>query len=560
VKNMKKRLLKLLRTTVKLAIIVGLGFAGWYAYQYYLPHEEEDGLGELPTAIAEVRDITVSVQATGVLRPIKVVEIKSKASGEILNMPVEMGDYVEAGALIAQIDTNILDQELRQVQADYDSAVIRLNISTNQYERAQSLFAQDLISEDALENSQQTFANAQGQLLRAEATLDLAKERLADATVRAPSAGTIINKTVEEGQIIASSTNNVSGGTTLVQMADLSLMEIRTLVDEVDIGQVRGGQDVESKVEAFPDEAFAGEVVKIEPQATVQQSVTTFPVLSRIDNRSGKLLPGMNADVEIIIYRKPGVLTIPNEAVRTPQDGARVSAMLGLIAPEEGGFSAAGESRGSGERGGFDGEGRGSSGGRGDPGGSDRGNQNGGSQQNPGRDQGQGAERVASGDRGSFADRGDSGGRGGSDRGGSGAMGGEDMRARFENASPAERERLIASMRAGREAADRDVFGIAGRREDAVVFIYDAAGVLTTKNIVVGARDWEGTEILAGLDVGDQVLMLPSTSLLETQDRLRNWAQGRSGIPGMGGGMGGGGMGRGMGGGRPSGGGGGPPH
>ena len=539
---MKKRLLKLLKTTVKLAMIVGLGIGGWYAYQYYVPQEEDDGLGELPTAIAEVRDITVSVQATGVLQPIKIVEIKSKASGEILDMPVEMGDYVEAGALIAQIDTNILDQEIKQVEADYDSAVTRLDISKNQYERAQALFAEDLISEDALENSQQTYTNAEAQMLRAEASLDLAKERLADATVRAPSAGTIINKTVEEGQIIASSTNNVSGGTTLVQMADLSQLEVRTLVDEVDIGQVRGGQFVASKVEAFPDEEFAGEVIKIEPSAVVQQSVTTFPVLSRIDNRSGKLLPGMNADVEIIIYRKPGVLTIPNEAVRTPQDGARVSAMLGLASLEEGGFSSEGGGREGSERG-FDGEGRGSSGDRGDSPGGERGGPNSSGQQSSEPGQGQDGNRGGSGD------------RGGSDRGGSGGMGGSDMRARFENASPADRARLMAEVRAAREAEDRDVFGIAGRREDAVVFVYDTNGILATKNIVVGVRDWEGTEILAGLDAGDQVLMLPSTSLLESQDRLRNWAQGRSGLPGMGGGMGGGrppGMGRG--------GGGGPPH
>ena len=551
--SMKKRLLKLLKTTAKLAILVGLAFAGWYAYQYYVPQEEEDGLGELPTAIAEIRDVTVSVQATGVLQPIKIVEIKSKASGEILEMPVEMGDYVEAGDLIAQIDTETLDQELKQVDADHDSAVIRLDIARNQYERSQSLFEQDLISEDALENSQQNFTNAEGQLLRAEASLDLAKERLADATVRAPSSGTIINKTVEEGQIIASSTNNVSGGTTLVQMADLSQLEVRTLVDEVDIGQVRSGQYVQSKVEAFSDESFAGEVMKIEPLAVVQQSVTTFPVLSRIDNRSGKLLPGMNADVEIVIYRKPDVLTIPNEAVRTPEDGNRVLALLGLTAPERGGFDSGGGDPGDSRRGDFGGRDAGTGGARGERSGGDEREQGGddpGDRLQGGDSGGFGGDGRGSSRRGSGA--GDSGGAG---RGGSGGMGGDDMRARFENASPQERERLIAEMRGAREAEARDPFGIGGRREDAVVFVYDESGLLATREIVAGARDWEGTEILEGLELGDEVLLLPSTSLLESQDRLRNWAQGRSGIPGMGGG----GMGRG----RPPGmgrGGGGPPR
>jgi HlyD family secretion protein len=544
----KKRLIKLLKTSVKLALVVAMGVGGWYAYGYYVPVEEEDGLGALPTAVAEVRDITVSVQANGVLRPVKVIEIKSKASGEILDMPVEVGDFVEAGDLIAQIDTNILDQELRQVQADYDSAVIRLDIAKNQYERAQILVAQDLISENDLDSSQQAYTNAEAQMLRGEASLDLAKERLADATVRAPSRGTVINKTVEEGQIIASSTNTVSGGTTLLQMADLSQLEIRTLVDEVDIGQVRGGLAVESTVEAFPALRFHGTVVKIEPQAEVQQSVTAFPVLSRIENADGKLLPGMNADVSIVVHRQPGVLAIPNEAVRTPSDAGEVMRMLGVVA-DGGGDDGGG-------RGGFGGEGRGSGGpeqgGRGAPG------ERGGS---GAPDRGQGDQtRGGSGGRGELtAGRGDSASRGGGNRGGSsdrgdrtssgergfggggsgGSSSGADVRARFENASPAERQRLIAAMRADREP-DRDPFGISGRREDAVVFLYDELGRITTKNIVVGVRDWEHTEVLEGIEPGEEIVILPSTALLRTQDRLRSWAQGRSGIPGLGSSGGGG--------------------
>ena len=305
---MRKGLIKLVKISVKLAVLLGLGIGAWYAYQIYIPVEEDDGLGELPTAISAIRDITMSVEAIGVLRPITIVEIKSRASGEILEMGVETGDFVEVGDLIAQVDTEILDQEFRQVQADFENALVRLEVAENQHERSRALFGEYLISENDFESSEQTFSTAQGQLLRAEASLDLARERLTDATVRAPSAGTIINKTVEEGQIIASSTNDVSGGTTLVQMADLTRLEIRTLVDEVDIGQIQSGLSVVSKVEAFPEEQFLGEVMKIEPQAVVQRSVTTFPVLSRIDNAAGKLLPGMNADVSIVVHRKPGVL------------------------------------------------------------------------------------------------------------------------------------------------------------------------------------------------------------------------------------------------------------
>ena len=523
---MKKQLIKLFKLTLKLAVLAGISVGGWYAYQYYTPVEEDEGLGQLPTALAEYRDITVSVQAIGVLQPIRIIEIKSRASGEILEMPVEMGDYVEAGDIIVQVDTNILDQELKQADADLLNNRVRRDIARTQLERAQSLFDQGLISENDLESNQQNFANAEAQLLRSAAASDLAKERLADATVRAPLAGTIIAKTVEEGQIIASSTNDVSGGTTLVQMADLSELQIRTLVEEVDIGQVKPGLEVESNVEAFPDRLFLGEVIKIEPQAVVQQSVTSFPVLSRIDNPAGKLLPGMNVDVNIVVHRKPRVLVIPNEAVRTPADANRVSMMLGLIDTTEGEFG--------GFDGGRDSRGRGSTATGGSGGDRGRGGTpTGGS----GGDRGRGGAGGSS-----FGADGGRGGSGGSQgRGaGRGQGGGADMRARLENASPAERQRLIAEMRAAFEARSEnpDPFGLQGRREDAAVFVWTAEGALTTKAIVVGARDWEFTEVLEGLAEGDEVVLLPSTSLLESQDRMRNWARGRSVIPGMGGGMG----------------------
>ena len=85
---MRKGLIKLVKTSVKLVVLVGLGISAWYAYQIYIPAEEDDGLGELPTAISAIRDITMSVEAIGVLRPITIVEIKSRASGEILEMGV----------------------------------------------------------------------------------------------------------------------------------------------------------------------------------------------------------------------------------------------------------------------------------------------------------------------------------------------------------------------------------------------------------------------------------------------------------------------------------------
>ena len=444
---------KLLAITFKLVIFIGVIGGGYYAYQRYTTEIEEEELGELPTVIAAVRDITVSVSATGILQPVKIVEIKSKASGEILEMPVEMGDFLEAGALIAQIDTRILDQELKQVGADYESAEIRLQIAQRQFVRAESLHAEDLISENDFETSKQNFTSAESQFIRAEASLELARERLEDTTVTAPISGTIIAKTVEQGQIIASSTNNVSGGTVLIQMADLSELEIRTLVDEIDIGNVKAGLRIESTVEAFASMSFEGEVRKIEPQAVVQQSVTTFPVLSRIDNSDGLLLPGMNADVSIIIKERSNVLTVSNEAVRSPEDAREVIQLLGLDAPVDVLQSSLVTSL-----------------------------------ENP--------TQPASA---SMREPGDL------------ANGNSD------NGHADSRETVTKAHPVGEISSDND-----SRQEPAVVFVLDIDGRFHAREIVTGVRDWETSEVLAGLEEGEELVLLPSTSLLRSQQDIRD--------------------------------------
>jgi HlyD family secretion protein len=293
---------------------------------------------------------------------------------------------------------------------------------------------------------------------------------------------------------------------------------------------------VESKVEAFPEREFLGEVMKIEPQAVVQQSVTTFPVLSRIDNTEGLLLPGMNADVNIVVHRRPGVLAIRNEAVRTPDDARQVADLLGIggvdeeasrmLAANAPGDQA--EAQGNAETGASPV----------DPGAANgsRGGDNGGSYaSNPDASSRPTNGPSTNGDR-SFP----AGQRGGDDSGVR-SSGGTGNGSRMDMSDPEARQRMREMMerrRAEQEAAARDPWGTAGgRREDAVVFVMAASGALQQRQIVTGVRDWEFTEVLEGLAPGDEVVMLPSTSLLRSQDDLRARFAGRS-LMGMGGGRG----------------------
>jgi HlyD family secretion protein len=153
---------------------------------------------------------------------------------------------------------------------------------------------------------------------------------MTDTKLRAPLAGTIIAKNVELGTVISSPTTDVGGGTVLFKMANLDTVQIRALVDETDIGKVQAGLLTTITVDAYPNRPFEGAVLKVEPQATVQQNVTMFNVLVRIPNPNHLLKPGMNTEVEIHVGRRDSVLAIPNAALRTQRDVASAAQVLGL--------------------------------------------------------------------------------------------------------------------------------------------------------------------------------------------------------------------------------------
>lgn len=274
--------------------------------------------------------LRITAEATGTVEPIRKVEVKSKASGEILKLAVDVGDQVRTGALLATIDPRDVKNSDEQADADLEVAKARLEISQAQNKRSKELLDGGVITAQEYENSRLDLANAQAALVKAQTNKSLAELRLGDVTITAPLTGTIIQKSVEEGQVIQSASQNVSGGTTLFVMANLNEMQVRTLVDETDMGQVRAGMPASVKVEAFPDRQFQGYVEKVEPQGVVQQNVTMFPVIVRLDNREGTLRPGMNADVEILVDEASDILLVPNNAVVLPQDVAAAAEVLGL--------------------------------------------------------------------------------------------------------------------------------------------------------------------------------------------------------------------------------------
>ena len=276
------------------------------------------------------KKLEVTIEASGIIEAIASVEIKSKASGEILYLGAEVGDTVEKGSMLGQIDQRTPKNILDQSKSDLEASKVRLDNAKSQFERGAELHSNGSISDKDYEDIQESYAQAKSTVVRTEVSYENAKIALDDTVVRSPVAGTIISRPVEVGQVISSPTMAVGGGTVLMTLADLSKVRVRALVDEIDVGKVSIGQVVSIKVAAYRDKEFFGTVSKIEPLAKVEQNVTTFPVLIDIENDEKLLLLGMNTDVVIEILNKDVSVTAPSMSLRTRKDIYSAASILNI--------------------------------------------------------------------------------------------------------------------------------------------------------------------------------------------------------------------------------------
>jgi RND family efflux transporter MFP subunit len=283
----------------------------------------------LPTTDVKRGDINVRVQATGVVEPINPVEIKSKASGQIIKMPVEVGSVVKRGEQLAQIDPRDVKNQLDQAIADDLVSTASLVKAMRDQARKDSLYAKRVITASEHDSTKSSIAAARSDLVSKRASLDLARQKMEDASVEAPIAGTVVSRPITNGMLITSATS-ANGGTTLMTLADLGRVRMRVTIDEVEMANIRVGEQASVAVDAFSDRTFDGVIEKIEPQAVVTQGVTFFPVMVSISNKDGLLMPGMNGEVTIKAADLKQVLQIPIDAIRATNELAPVARMFGI--------------------------------------------------------------------------------------------------------------------------------------------------------------------------------------------------------------------------------------
>jgi len=300
--------------------VIAAGALGYYFLGSNNKNGEAAPTGQVQRVVKVERgDLNLSVSANGVVQPINKVEIRSKAGGQILQLNFEEGSYVKKGDLLVALDTTQTKNDYDQAKADLATALQALTQAENNAHRSRELYDKRLISDQELDQSKLDLVRAQSQVVRTRAALSTAEDRLRDTRVLAPITGVILSRNVDLGQIISSAVSNVGGGTVLATVAGMEEVYVITNVDEVDIGKVGVGQRAKVVADAFPDDSFYGEVIRIAPLGKTQQNVTTFNVVILVKNIGGKLKAGMSASVDIEIFRRQNVVLVPNEALKDPR-------------------------------------------------------------------------------------------------------------------------------------------------------------------------------------------------------------------------------------------------
>ncbi len=275
-------------------------------------------------ATAAIGNVSVHLSETGTIQPKTMVLVKSKISGKVTRLHVAEGEHVRQGDLLARVEPDMAQaRTVASLKSDYGRARVDLERARQDFERDTALLQNGHISETKLQLSKDAYDIAKIEYQSTLEQMRLAKEDgvTLDAEVEAaelldivaPASGTVINMEIEEGEIVTSGAVSFTSGTTLMTIADLSAMQIKAGVNEVDIGKVHLGQDVTIDVDAYPGVQFKGVISHLAPAARDEQGVKIFDVEIDITGADERLRPGMTANIEIRGDQREGVLTIPIE-------------------------------------------------------------------------------------------------------------------------------------------------------------------------------------------------------------------------------------------------------
>ena len=303
---MKK--LRISKIWIAVVVIVIVAVAAWAMSGG--KKEEDINFKEEKVALKTLQN---SVTATGTIEAVTSVTVGTQVSGIVNKLYVDYNSQVKKGQVIAELDKTNLLSELNTAKANLASAQSSLNYQAANMERYKTLYKKGLVSADEYENALLTYRQAKEQVASSKENVQRAQTNLGYATITSPIDGTVISKSVEEGQTVAASFNTPE----LFTIAkDLTNMQVVANVDEADIGNVKEGDRVTFTVDAYPDDTFEGTVKQVRLEATTTNNVVTYEVVISAPNADLKLKPGLTANVTIYTQERSGILAVANKALR----------------------------------------------------------------------------------------------------------------------------------------------------------------------------------------------------------------------------------------------------
>ncbi len=271
------------------------------------------------TSVAKKGSIINTITASGTIQADTTVSVGTQVSGVIKKIYVDFNSVVKKGQLLAELDKTPLETQVQQAEASLEDSRSEVDFQRATFERYKALIDKKLVAQADFDQVKYNYDKAMANLKTAQAGYDKAVVNLNYASIFSPISGVILNRAVDQGQTVAASFNTP----TLFSIGnDLMHMQVQANVDEADIGMVQPGQPVSFTVEAFPTETFKGDVRQIRLQPVVTSNVVTYTVIVNAPNPGEKLMPGMTANITVLVQKVDSVMLVPGKALRFTPDAA----------------------------------------------------------------------------------------------------------------------------------------------------------------------------------------------------------------------------------------------
>ena len=302
---------------VAAAVVLVLGYLGLrWGPGWRTALQGSDEVARPKTVAVIQTNINFAVNAAGEISPAEQVSVRPEINGRIEVLPVDIGDRVRKGDLLFKLDDKELGQQRLSNLTAIERARLELAKAERDYQRAQELLAENLISQELYDNTRTTFELAKNSLERAQRDLALIDERLTKTEVKAPFDCTILTRPISMGQAVSGS-GGFNSGTEVLSIADLNYMIINAHINQADVPRLKVDQRVEVSVEAVLGLVVTGIVERIAPQATIRNNIKGFAARIRIENPDDRIRPGMTANIKIPVASAQNVVAVPLAAVFT---------------------------------------------------------------------------------------------------------------------------------------------------------------------------------------------------------------------------------------------------